>query len=219
MQTPIPQDRPALDPHPLSPYVAWAGGRNRDPILGMFQRHFRPHFRNVLEFATGSGMHVNYFAPHFRNVSFQPSDRDDTVFDNIRRLRDEQGNPNVLDPRRLDLTDAATWPQEEWHYDAIYCINIFQVAPITIADGMMRCASKLLTGEGFLSIYGPFKVDGAHTTETNKSFDEEVRSAGVAEWGLKDVADLRQAAAAHGMKLRDQIDMPANNFLLLFGRA
>ena len=31
MSKSIPADRPPIDPHPLSPYVAWAGNRNRDP--------------------------------------------------------------------------------------------------------------------------------------------------------------------------------------------
>jgi len=43
-------------------------------------------------------------------------------------------------------------------------------------------------------------------------------SAGVSEWGLKDVADLRKAAERHGLELKEQIDMPANNFSLIFGK-
>jgi hypothetical protein len=84
---------------------------------------------------------------------------------------------------------------------------------------MMKCAAHLLKPGGFLSIYGPFKVDGTYTTASNEAFDSEVRSAGVEEWGLKDVADLRKAAEANGMRLKEQIGMPANNFTLLFERA
>ena len=29
------QEKPPLDPHPLSEYVAWAGSRNREPLLGV----------------------------------------------------------------------------------------------------------------------------------------------------------------------------------------
>jgi hypothetical protein len=43
-------------------------------------------------------------------------------------------------------------------------------------------------------------------------------SAGVSEWGLKDVADLKKAAANHGLELKEQINMPANNFSLIFSR-
>ncbi len=212
------EDRPPLDPYPLSDYVAWAGKRNRDPILEVFKRHFPLEKGDALEFASGSGMHINYFAPHFPHIRFQPSDMNEDVFPNIKRLSAEQGNANVADPVKLDLTKPETWSSDRL-YDAIFCINIFQVAPVSIANGMMQCAAKILKDEGFLSIYGPFKVEGSYTTDSNESFDKEVRSAGVAEWGLKDVVDLRAAAERHSLNLDMQIDMPANNFMLIFGKA
>ncbi len=58
------EDRPPLDPHPLSDYVAWAGRRNRDPILNLLRTKL-PDEGSVLELASGSGMHINYFAPRF----------------------------------------------------------------------------------------------------------------------------------------------------------
>ncbi len=214
------EERPQLDPYPLSDYVAWAGRRNRDPILEIFEQYFPKTAARALEFASGSGMHINYFAPHFRHIQFQPSDLNEDVFENIKKLRAEQDNRNVADPVKLDLTKPETWPNSSnQRYDVIFCINIFQVAPISIADGMMQCAAEVLNDTGFLSIYGPFKVEGHYTTESNESFDKEVRSAGVAEWGLKDVADLRAAAEKHGLRLQRQVDMPANNFILMFGRA
>lgn len=214
------ESRPALDPYPLSPYVAWAGKRNRDPILEVFQTHFPSAGGDVLEFASGSGMHMNYFAPHFKQLRFQPSDMNTEVFEIVRRLRDEQGNVNVADPVLLDLTKPESWPKPDARrYDAIFCINIFQVAPVSIADGMMQCAAMLLKPTGFLAIYGPFKIEGHYNTASNESFDKEVRVAGVAEWGLKDVADLSKAAEQQGLRLQEQIDMPANNFTLIFAKS
>lgn len=213
-------DRPQLDPYPLSDYVAWAGRRNRDPILEIFRQYFPKTSGCALEFASGSGMHINYFAPHFRHIQFQPSDMNEDVFENITKLKVEQDNRNVADPVKLDLTQPQTWPNPgDQRYDAIFCINLFQVAPISIADGMMQCAMAVLKDTGFLSVYGPFKVEGRYTTASNESFDNEVRSAGVAEWGLKDVADLRAVAEKYGLRLQRQVEMPANNFILMFGRA
>jgi hypothetical protein len=120
----------------------------------------------------------------------------------------------------LDLTDPETWLNagDTQSFSAIFCINIFQVAPISIADGMMKCAAHLLSEDGFLLIYGPFQVSGQCTTESNQKFHDTLSSAGVSEWGLKDVADLKAAAAKYGMELKEQIDMPVNNFSLIFGR-
>lgn len=214
------QEMPPLDPHPLSEYVAWAGSRNREPILGVLKEKLPQDSGRILEMASGSGMHINYFAPHFDHLHFQPSDRDIEVFDNIKKLTKDCANNNIADPVHLDLTNPETWfnPGPEKSFAAIFCINIFQVAPISIADGMMQCAAHLLTDNGLLLIYGPFQLHGQYATDSNKVFDETLRSAGVTEWGLKDVADLKKAAANHGLALKEQIEMPSNNFSLIFGR-
>jgi len=214
------QEIPPLDPHPLSDYVAWAGGRNREPILEVLKNKLPSTAEHILEMASGSGMHINFFAPHFKHLQLHPSDKDIAVFDHIKKLSHEQGNTNIADPSHLDLTDPNTWtnPGPENSFAAIFCINIFQVAPISIADGMMHCASGLLKDNGVLLIYGPFQIEGKFTTDSNKSFHETLSSAGVSEWGLKDIADLKKAAASHNMALKEIIDMPSNNFSLIFGK-
>ncbi|MDD4915523.1 MAG: DUF938 domain-containing protein [Methylococcales bacterium] len=214
------KDRPPINPHPLSDYVAWAGNRNREPILHVLKQKLPRESGRVMEMATGSGMHINYFAPHFEHLQFHPTDKDQEVFDNIKQLIADHGNRNIADPVHLDLTEAETWlnPGEKNSFDVIFCINIFQVAPISIADGMMACAANLLNENGILLIYGPFKVEGGFTTESNQEFHNTLSAYDVPEWGLKDVADLKAAAAEHGLSLKEIIDMPANNFSLIFGR-
>jgi hypothetical protein len=219
MSVNVPADRPPIDPHPLSPYVAWAGNRNRDPILSVFREIF-PKSGAALELASGAGNHVNYFAPHFPTLSFQPSDYNVEVFDSIKRKRAEAGNTNIFDPIKIDLTAPDTWPSPaDRLYDAIFVVNLFQVAPVSICDGIARVADRVLTKDGFVAIYGPFKVDGAYTTESNAAFDQEILAPKVPEWGLKDVRDLERASNAHNIALRKIVNMPANNFILLFGRA
>ncbi|WP_085314366.1 DUF938 domain-containing protein [Derxia lacustris] len=212
----IDEPRPDIDPYPLSDYVAWAGRRNREPILETFREIF-PKSGTVLELASGSGLHINHFAPHFPALQFQPTDLNPDVFESIKAKRAEQGNANVADPFRLDLTDRSTWPAAEAPlYDAIFVINIFQVAPISIADGIFALAERTLKPGGFVAVYGPFKVDGDYTTESNAAFDQEILAAKVPEWGLKDVRDLDAAARDHGLLLARRIDRPANNFILVF---
>jgi hypothetical protein len=211
--------RPDIDPHPLSPYVAWAGNRNKDPILASFKDLF-PASGEALELASGAGLHVNYFAPHFPSLNFQPSDYDVEVFDSIKAKRAAAGNTNIADPIRIDLTDPSTFPDPKGKlYDAIFVINIFQVAPVSIAEGIARLGAAVLKPDGFIAIYGPFKVDGGYTTPSNADFDKEILAAKVPEWGLKDVRDLEKAAAPFGIKLDRRLDLPANNFILLFKKA
>jgi hypothetical protein len=213
-------ERPHLDPHPLSPYVAWAGKRNRDPVLDVFKQKFPTTSAHALEFASGSGMHINYFAPHFPHIIFHPSDLNEHALENIMRVTWENDVKNVAKPIVLDLTREETWPDPgDQLFDVIFVINIFQVAPISVADGMMKCASELLHKDGFLFVYGPFKDHGEYTTDSNQEFDQMIHAAGVAEWGLKDIADLEKAAHNHALTLSEKINMPANNFGLIFSRA
>lgn len=214
-------NKPPLDPHPLSDYVAWAGGRNREPILNVLKQKLPENPGKVLEFASGSGMHINYFAPNFSHLQFHPSDKDTEVFDAIKTRTQEEGNSNIVDPVHLDLTKSQSWTklEQEGSFDAIFCINIFQVAPISIADGMMECAAHLLSQEGIMLIYGPFQVEGTFSTQSNQEFHETLRSAGVIEWGLKDVVDIKKAAAQFDLKLAEIVDMPANNFSLIIEKS
>jgi len=218
-QTQVSDARPDIDPYPLSPYVAWAGNRNKEPILSVF-KGILPKNGHVLELASGAGLHINYFATHFPDIRFQPSDYDADVFESIKAKREASGNKNVSDPIRIDLTDEKTWPDpKDGLYDAIFVINIFQVAPLAIIDGISALGAKLLSPSGFVAIYGPFKVEGKYTTPSNESFDKEILAAGVKEWGLKDARDLEKAANYHGLVLKHRFDMPANNFILQFGRS
>lgn len=126
------QEKPPLDPHPLSEYVAWAGNRNREPLLGVLKEKLPKDPARVLELASGSGMHINYFAPHFDHLHFHPSDKDEEVFDNIKQLRQEQGNDNIADPMHLDLTNPDTWINRKRDLNPIYLfrpaiVNLFLV--------------------------------------------------------------------------------------------
>jgi hypothetical protein len=214
----ISDPRPCIDPNPLSPYVAWAGNRNKDPILSVFKNVF-PETGNVLELASGAGLHINYFASHFPDIRFQPSDKDLTVFESIKQKRAEAANKNVSDPIAIDLIDEKTWPEpKDGLYDAIFVINIFQVAPVSIADGIAALGAKILSPAGFIAIYGPFKLDNKFTTASNQAFDGELVATGVPEWHLKDIGDLEKAANGHGLVLKHRFDMPVNNFILQFAR-
>jgi hypothetical protein len=208
-----------IDLYPLSSYVDWAAKRNRDPIFDVFKQLFPPS-GDALELASGSGAHINYFAPHFPHIRFQPSDYDKGVFAAIRQMQAENANANVWDPVHIDLAKPETWPGAKAHrYDVIFAINLFQVAPIAIAEGVAEIAARVLTETGFLAIYGPFKVDGKYTAPSDEAFDQELRAANAPEWGLKDVRDIEKAANKHGIVLTRRLALPANNFVLVFGRS
>jgi hypothetical protein len=86
----------------------------------------------------------------------------------IKQKRADQKNVNVADPIKIDLTAPASWPDPKVRlYDVIFVVNLFQVAPVAIADGIAQVAARVLTKDGFVAIYGPFKVDGKYTTQSS----------------------------------------------------
>ena len=86
---------------------------------------------------------------------------------------------------------------------------------------LFSSAGALLAPDGHLAVYGPFKVGGAYLGADggvgNANFDAKLRDNNPA-WGLRDVDSLSKLAADFGLTLRDKVDMPANNLLLLFVR-
>ena len=66
-----------------------------------------------------------------------------------------------------------------------------------------------------LVMYGPFRVGGAHTAESNARFDLDLRARDP-RWGVRDVEALQALGAANGLTLEERIAMPANNQCLVF---
>jgi SAM-dependent methyltransferase len=190
---------------------AGATQRNRVPILDVLRRVL-PAQALVLEIASGTGEHAQFFAQSLPAVRWQPSDVDPAALASIATWCAEQAN--VQPPLALDVTDA-TWPVER--ADAVVCINMIHITPWPTCDGLMRGASRVLRPGGVLYLYGPYQVGGAHTAPSNAAFDERLRGENPA-WGVRDLEAVVASAEAHGLRLAEQVAMPANNFSLVFRR-
>jgi hypothetical protein len=102
--------------------------------------------------------------------------------------------------------------------DVVYAANMCHISAYDATKGLISFGSRALKGNGKLCIYGPFKVNGEFTTESNREFDASLRQR-CAEWGYRNIDDLVELAENADLVLEQQVDMPANNFLLVFGRS
>jgi hypothetical protein len=68
-----------------------------------------------------------------------------------------------------------------------------------------------------LFLYGPFREDGHHTAPSNAAFDASLKANDPA-WGVRDLADVCDLAAANDFELHERVTMPANNLSLVFRR-
>ena len=198
-----------------------ATGRNRDAILEILKAEL-PSTGNILEIASGTGEHGIYLSPKLQNSPkprlWQPSDPSEEKQNSIASWGKFSGTTNMLFPVFIDTTDPQ-WIVEADNYphdfSSILCINMIHIAPWEACLGLMAGAGRLLPAGGCLYLYGPYKVDGQHTSTSNAQFDETLRSKDPA-WGIRDIEDVSKTASQHGLTLQSRHQMPANNLSLVF---
>ena len=187
--------------------------RNKGPILEVLARVL-PRRGLVLEIASGTGQHVVHFAQALPDLTWQPSDPDQELRGSIAlRVREEQRS-NINAPIDLDVTKFP-WPLQS--ADAVVVINMIHVAPWSATLALFEGAKALLSTGHVLFLYGPYRRDGRHTSESNAQFDLDLRARNP-EWGLRDMEAVSDVAAAAGFALAEIVGMPANNFSLVFKR-
>ena len=76
-------------------------------------------------------------------------------------------------------------------------------------------SGNLLNKDQSLMLYGPFKKAGFHTSESNRIFDNSLRSQNNA-WGVRDLVEVNKEAMQNGFKSVNVIQMPANNLFVIF---
>lgn len=199
---------------PAEALFAPAVARNRDAILAVL-REVLPRGGDVLEIASGSGEHAVHVATVLPDLRWRPSDPEPAALGSIAAHARAAALPNLLPPVALDAR-APTWPVAR--ADALVCINMIHIAPWAATEGLMAGAGRLLPEGGPLYLYGPFRVGGAHTAESNARFDEALRARDP-DWGVRDLDAVLAAGAVHGLRLDRTVAMPANNLSLILRKA
>jgi SAM-dependent methyltransferase len=197
--------------------------RNHQPIWAVLSAFLAGKSGDVLEAGSGTGQHVAQFAQESPGITWWPTDYNEQHLKSIAAWRAYSGLQNIRPPLRVDLSDpdwASAMRREGGPNEllALFCANVIHIAPWPVAEGLIKGAGELLRVGGRLFLYGPFKRRGQHTSLSNAVFDTSLRE-GNPEWGVRDIADLEQLAARSGLALREVKDMPANNMILVFGRA
>jgi SAM-dependent methyltransferase len=196
--------------------------RNHGPIWAVLQKFLSGQSGDVLEAGSGTGQHVVHFARNTPDIIWWPSDFNDMHLQSIAAWRADAGLPNIKPAMRIDLADPA-WCSAMHDGSgpppllAVFCANVIHIAPWRVAEGLFAGAARYLRSDGRLFLYGPFKRGGKHTALSNSIFDTSLRDRD-AEWGVRDVADVERLAESVGLGLIETVPMPANNFILVFGR-
>jgi SAM-dependent methyltransferase len=191
--------------------VVSSAERNRRPILNLLERVL-PKTGLVLEIASGTGQHVVHFAQALKGLSWQPTDMDAGCRRSISGWLATAELANVRQP--LDL-DVRALPWRVPTLDAIVCLNLIHIAPWSVAMALFAGAGLALRETGLLYLYGPYSVQGRHTALSNAAFDSALRAENP-EWGVRDLKEVESLAKDQGFDLAETIEMPSNNFSVLF---
>jgi hypothetical protein len=191
--------------------------RNREVILEVLLQ-VMPAQGTVLEIASGTGEHAVYFAPHLQPCQWIPTDPNPMAIASITDWQKHQPSANLAAPIQIDVTEA-DWSQNHnlanQNIKAIVNINMIHISPWQACLGLMTGAKRLLSTQGILYLYGPFKQNGKHTSESNAEFDARLRYENP-EWGVRDLEEVIAIAAEQNLTLKTIKPMPANNLSVVF---
>jgi SAM-dependent methyltransferase len=197
--------------------------RNHEAIWAVLQKFLDGKSGDVVEAGSGTGQHVVDFARRSSQITWWPSDLNDAHLKSIGAWRVHAQLGNVRAPLRIDLSDPAWCPEMRdgngpGKLLAVFCANVIHIAPWRVAEGLLAGAANYLREDGRLFLYGPFKRDGKHTALSNAVFDTSLRDNN-AEWGVRDIEDVKTLAARVGLALIETVEMPANNLILGFEKS
>ncbi len=143
---------------------------------------------------------------------------DEVARDSISAWGEKAALGNLAPPRNLDMTRADWHEQINGPLDAVLAINLVHVAPWEVTLGLLRGAGELLVQGGKLYLYGPYRVDGVHTAKSNIKFERWLKDQNES-WGVRDMGEVERAAEPCGFLMTEAVEMPANNFSLIFRKA
>lgn len=192
--------------------VAPAAERNKAPLLKALRDHL-PQSGKLLEIASGFGQHVLYLSQHLPNWRFQPTDIAKDHVETIQAWLEDQPRQNVEPPMVLDVSKTPWCTDRD--YNAVLCINMVHISPWASTEGLFRGARDAVGERGQLITYGPYRVQKAHTAESNAEFDRRLREMDP-RFGVRDLERLNELADINGFGPAQRIEMPANNFVLIF---
>lgn len=191
--------------------------RNKDVILQVLKAALPGEEGFLLDVASGTGQHAEHFARGLPGWTVQPSDVDDMALGSICVYVAEAKLPNLRHPARLASTDT-DWTgalPESGQVDALTCINMIHISPWESTVGLIAGAGAVVRPGGLFYLYGPYRVNGAPTTESNARFEQWLKDRDE-RYGLRDIELVTKLAVAAGFEAEGLLAMPANNFSVLF---
>jgi len=183
---------------------------NKHPILEILSSAFEKQ-KHVLEIGSGSGQHAVYFSKNLPFLTWQTSD----LLINHKGINhwiDTYPTSNIRRPLTIDLAKKKSL---EENVDAIFSANTLHIISWPLVQNFFNIVKEHLLPNGVLCIYGPFNYKGKYTSESNANFDLWLKARDKRS-GIRDFEAVCQLASKVGLSLIGDVEMPANNRILIF---
>ena len=204
------EDRESLGARIVSPTAA----RNCEPIADVIAPLIAPGSR-VLEIASGTGQQAAAVTARLDDVHLQPTDPDADSRASLQTYADEFPD-KIAPPLNVDVT-ADNWTAElPGKYTHMLCANMIHIAPVEALLGLAAGAGEILPHDGRFFLYGPF-LFGENSAQSNLDFSDRLKARDP-RWGVRESDFVKHIFAKSGFTRCEQIEMPAENHILIFSR-
>lgn len=184
--------------------------QNKAPIYDVLKQHFN-NIGSVLEIGSGTGQHAVFFAEQFPQLSWVASDRVE-YHASIEMWLEEAALDNTQGPLILDVNQS-DWPVKQT--DAVFSANTVHIMGWSSVENMFAGIGRVLNKNGIFCLYGPFNYDGKFTSESNARFEQWLKQRDPSS-GVRDLEALQVLAEKAGLTFIDDVEMPANNRILIW---
>ncbi len=204
----------------MKPYSA-SCDKNKLPILEVLNRYLVDSAamaaerapEKVLELGSGTGQHAVFFAEQLPHILWQPSDVAEHQV-HIKQWLTSVDSTNCLPPLIIDLNNSQLPLAAADH---VFTANTLHIIDWSLVTKLLDVVAILLQQGGYFFVYGPFNYDGQYTSASNKEFDKwlKQRDPGSGIRGFESVVSAANSEG-RGLLLKEDIQMPANNRMLVF---
>tara|TARA_B100000242_G_scaffold271459_1_gene223676 strand:+ start:619 stop:1239 length:621 start_codon:yes stop_codon:yes gene_type:complete len=195
----------------------YAAQRNRDCIGDVLSKIIKKN-GSILEIGSGSGEHAVVFQKRFPEIIWQASDPELVHRKSISSwIKYEDLNEIMPEPILIDV-EKPPWKISlhlRHSLQGIVAINMIHVTKWTCTMALFRESSKLLDVGKFLILYGPFKIENKHISQSNYFFDNSLKLQN-AFWGVRNLEDVSKEAKKNGFDHEETVKMPSNNFSIIY---
>ena len=194
-----------------------AAKRNKTFIGDVLSRIIQKN-GSILEIGSGSGEHGVAFQKRFPETIWQTSDPDLRHRQSISSwILYEKLNMKMPQPLAIDV-EITPWKissELALSLQVIVSINLIHISSWNCTRSLFKESGKLLSNGKYLMLYGPFKIDNEHISQSNYLFDKSLKMQNN-NWGVRNLDEVNKEAYNNGFAQKDLICMPANNLSVIY---